>query len=515
MHYILCNPRIFDERPIKRHKPTPVQNTTPAIIKTSTPTSIPNDDNNLVHESQSQDVAPDTYSATTKQLVQAALTASRTHGSIEVLQLIISCIQKLHDSSPVLDVGIKALQEVYKSLIWARLPNTPITSEYSVSPLDVNGVPKLDHGTSFGSTTVSHASQPGNISSATSFTTDTVLNDLHTKNDGNSAKTITSVPNTFAEEYIRLASVYDAKRPRTWIGVIGLVIYLTELATQASSIPSPAASYQKPTLVQETRLLPENVCRDMVRRAWQELLVALDRDWSQPSSNANGHIHSWQPCLESTLQLLDCYLGKRTDQNGQYLLSHFALAQELDPGIVVSEGRILSREMQIIVDLCVGRKRRLGRILFPPDASWPLISHASRAHTEKHVYDQPQYSCVRETLTWDEIEHGPSADKYVSDLLFQRASMDEIVSATYNHSTIKRGIVEAEIKRNHIYFCHSPSSVVEKGQERPGITLPNFNLGPGEEGKLISQVLLEAIAKKASTVVEHIQSICEFKIPSK
>ncbi|KAJ1676417.1 hypothetical protein EV182_008231, partial [Spiromyces aspiralis] len=204
------------------------------------------------------------------------------------------------------------------------------------------------------------------------------------------------------------------------------------------------------------------------------------------------------------LQLLDCYLGKGPTHHGEYLLSHFALAKALDPGIAVSESGVLSLEMQTIVDLCVGRKRRLGRILFPPDASWPLVSHASRAHTEKHIYDRVEYSCVRETLTWEEIKRGPSADKYVADLLFQRASMDEIVKVTYSHSTIKKEVVEAAIKSSHIGLPGSTSL----SQPSQSASIVNFDLLPMNDKQMVSKVILEALVKKTATIIEYIRSVC-------
>ncbi|KAI9482182.1 mediator complex subunit 23-domain-containing protein [Coemansia mojavensis] len=120
--------------------------------------------------------------------------------------------------------------------------------------------------------------------------------------------------------------------------------------------------------------------------------------------------------------------------------------------------------MQCIVDLCFGRKRRLGRILLPPDGSWPLISHASRAHTVKHVYDQPGYALVRDSLTLEETQRGASANRVVADLLYQRAPIDEV-------------------------------SASDSGEA---------------ERREASMLLLDAMARRTEQIVRFIQSQCDF-----
>ncbi|KAJ1921954.1 hypothetical protein H4219_000301 [Mycoemilia scoparia] len=449
----------FDERPIKRQK------------------------------QQQSDVDED-LSAITKKIVTGFSSASMTQSTTDTISLIIKYVEQLCDSSPALDAAMSGLDEIYYGLAQKLISGMYINTRSGGAESQMNGNPK-------NSLYVSNANinkHNGNsISGSRKGARHPLPNSMYNRNIQMGTD---DAYKKFENEYRLLAQLFNSKRPRTWEKAVGIIVKITKLVTRTSesTLTQCSENHKLP------RVLSEDVCRDTVRSAWKALLGELEYEWGLVNDTNTPRSLTWIPCLESTHKLLDCYLGRDDEKLNSYLISHFALSRDLDPGIAVSESGVLSREMQTIVDLCVGRKRRLGRILFPPDASWPLISHASRSHTVKHIYDQPQYSCVRETLTWEEIEQGPSADKYVSDLLFQRASMDEVLSASYNHSTIKKEIVEAALRRNHIYFGNQLSRLRE-----------SISQHATDSRELLSKVLLEAIVKKVSDVVDHIRSVCDFQ----
>ncbi|KAJ2011904.1 hypothetical protein IWW57_006479, partial [Coemansia sp. S610] len=177
--------------------------------------------------------------------------------------------------------------------------------------------------------------------------------------------------------------------------------------------------------------------------------------------------------------------------------SYYTVSRELDPGAAVAESGLLTDEMQAIVDLCFARKRRLGRILLPPDGSWPLISHASRAHTVKHVYDQPAYALVRDSLTFEETERGPSANKYVADLLYQRAPTDEIFAAIRNHRITKKKAMAAVANDSYVPNRVPGNVAVEESVDA--------------EKHEVAQLLLEAMAQRIEQTVRYIQRQCDFE----
>ncbi|KAJ1903536.1 hypothetical protein LPJ81_003004 [Coemansia sp. IMI 209127] len=167
--------------------------------------------------------------------------------------------------------------------------------------------------------------------------------------------------------------------------------------------------------------------------------------------------------------------------------------------------------MQYIVDLCFGRKRRLGRILLPPDGSWPLIAHASRAHTVKHVYDQPAYALVRDSLTFEETERGPSANKYVADLLYQRAPTDEIYAAIRNHRIMKKKAIAAVAGDSYI---PNSSTIGFGGATDSAATAPSgmaMSDNAETEKHEVSQLLLDSMAQRIEHIVRYIQSQCDFE----
>ncbi|KAJ2386740.1 hypothetical protein H4S02_003709, partial [Coemansia sp. RSA 2611] len=160
--------------------------------------------------------------------------------------------------------------------------------------------------------------------------------------------------------------------------------------------------------------------------------------------------------------------------------------------------------------------RRLGRILLPPDGSWPLISHASRAHTVKHVYDQPGYALVRDSLTLEETQRGASASRVVADLLYQRAPIDEVFAAMRNHRTMQRKAMAAVASDSYMPNSKMADSGSANG---PGGLAVNGNAPSGDsvdgdgtdaERREASMLLLDAMAHRIEHIVRFIQSQCDF-----
>ncbi|KAJ1849391.1 hypothetical protein LPJ57_008368, partial [Coemansia sp. RSA 486] len=279
--------------------------------------------------------------------------------AVDTLRLVIDAVRNIHDGSAVLDIGFRALFEIYTSRL-----------EY------------------------------------------------HCANRFQGQATQTG---TFGEEYLILTVLFELHRPRTWVAAVRAMSLITKSAigimyggAKSDSEPdnvllrgTHAASLSE---ISGMNLLPESVCREAIRQVWRLLLDSAATEAQMSSVLASARRTRWQIRFEATMELFDSFVGRSEPCVGRPLVSYYVLARELDPGAAVAESGMLGASMQTIVDLCFGRKRRLGRILLPPDGSWPLISHASRAHTVKHVYDQAAYAVVRDSLTFEETERGPSAN---------------------------------------------------------------------------------------------------------
>ncbi|KAJ2907632.1 hypothetical protein GGI21_003694, partial [Coemansia aciculifera] len=248
-------------------------------------------------------------------------------------------------------------------------------------------------------------------------------------------------------------------------------------------------------------LLPEAVCRETIRVVWRLLLDSAATERQPTSVLGSARRTRWQIRFDATLELFDCFVGRSGQCLGRPLVSYYVISRELDPGAAVAESGLLTDEMQAIVDLCFARKRRLGRILLPPDGSWPLISHASRAHTVKHVYDQPAYALVRDSLTFEETERGPSANKYVADLLYQRAPTDEIFAAIRNHRITKKKAMAAVANDSYVPNRPMLGSVAAAAAEE----------SVDAEKHEVAQLLLEAMAQRIEQTVRYIQRQCDFE----
>ncbi|KAJ2767639.1 hypothetical protein IWQ56_003252, partial [Coemansia nantahalensis] len=444
---------LFDERPIKRLR---------------SDRALPGGAPRLLFEF-------DNGENTCQSITRLALEAIDSGGAptLDVLRTVVDAVRSTHDASAVLDIGFRALFEIYQHRLDHHSANR---YRAEASPPDEPRVPGAG---------------------------------------------------AFGEEYLLLTGLFELHRPRTWVATVRLVSMVTKSAirimyggTDPSDQPSLSAGTHAASLseISGLNLLPESVCREMIRQVWRLLLESPGSGMPMASVLGAGRRTRWQIRFAATMELLDCFVGRSEQCVGRPLVSYYLISRELDPGAAVAESGMLPAEMQLIVDLCFSRKRRLGRILLPPDGSWPLIAHASRAHTVKHVYDQPGYALVRDSLTFEESERGPSANKYVADLLYQRAPTDEIFAAIRNHRIMKKKAMAAVASDSYI-----PSATNGAGAPTP----PGAGLGgsgggyepglsgaqsdsPEAERSEVSQLLLDAMSQRVEQIVRYIRSQCDF-----
>ncbi|KAJ2035965.1 hypothetical protein H4S03_003963 [Coemansia sp. S3946] len=369
--------------------------------------------------------------------------SSGTMPAVDVLRVVVDAVRNIHDASAVLDIGFRSLFEIYQKRLSFHCANRYTT-----------GV----------------------------------------------------VGGTFGEEYLILTKLFELHRPRTWVAAVRLVSMVTKSAigimyggTTPGEAPSLSTGTHAASLseISGINFLPEAVCRETIRVVWRLLLDSAATERQPASVLGSARRTRWQIRFDATLELFDCFVGRSGQCLGRPLVSYYTVARELDPGAAVAESGLLTDEMQAIVDLCFARKRRLGRILLPPDGSWPLISHASRAHTVKHVYDQPAYALVRDSLTFEETERGPSANKYVADLLYQRAPTDEIFAAIRNHRITKKKAMAAVANDSYVPNRVPGSVAVEESVDA--------------EKHEVAQLLLEAMAQRIEQTVRYIQRQCDFE----
>ncbi|KAJ2548522.1 hypothetical protein EV175_004796, partial [Coemansia sp. RSA 1933] len=390
---------LFDERPIKRTRLSgPALHSSAAAVPSSQP----------LFEFDNNETTCTAITRLTLNAIDAGVVPA-----VDVLRTVVDAVRNIHDASAVLDVAFRSLYDIYKGRLEYHCAN-----RYKA---EVGGG-------------ADDRAAGGN-------------NGLQLRK----ASTATRVE-TFGDEYIVLTKLFELHRPRTWVAAVRLMSMVTKSAirimyggTTPGEPPSLSAGTHAASLseISGLNLLPEKVCRETIRQVWRLLLDSAATEPPMSSVLGSARRTRWQIRFEATMELFDCFVGRSEQCLGRPLVSYYLLSRELDPGAVVAESGMLTNEMQHIVDLCFGRKRRLGRILLPPDGSWPLIAHASRAHMVKHVYDQPAYALVRDSLTFDETERGPSANKYVADLLYQRAPTDEIFAAIRNHRIMKKEAMAA------------------------------------------------------------------------
>ncbi|KAJ1935673.1 hypothetical protein FBU59_005310, partial [Linderina macrospora] len=384
--------------------------------------------------------------------------------AVDVLRAVVDGVRNIHDASGVLDIGFRALFEIFQQRLEYHCAN-----RYS---------------------SVKNSSSLSGTAAAGEFS---------------------ERVGTFGEEYLILTTLFELHRPRTWVAAVRLVSMVTKLAikimyggTTPGDPPSLSAGTHAASLseISGQSLLPEKVCREMIRLVWRLLLDSSATEPATRSVLGSARRTRWQIRFEATMELFDCFVGRSEQCLGRPLVSYYLIARELDPGAAVAESGILADEMQTIVDLCFSRKRRLGRILLPPDGSWPLISHASRAHTVKHVYDQPGYALVRDSLTFEETERGPSANKYVADMLYQRAPTDEVFAAIRNHRIMKKRALAAVDNDTYV-----PNRTVQQKQQPDGSFSDNAEVEQSET----AQLLLDALGQRIEHIVRYIQSQCDFE----
>ncbi|KAJ1953017.1 hypothetical protein EC988_003233, partial [Linderina pennispora] len=429
---------LFDERPVKRTRLSK-----PQLGETGHRVAIGG--------TFEFDDSESTCTAITR-LAKAAMTETPP---VDVLRTVVDGVRNIHDASAVLDIGFRALFEIFQQRLEYHCAN-----RYS---------------------NVKNGERPGEFSESSG---------------------------TFGEEYLILTSLFELHRPRTWVAAVRLVSMVTKLAikimyggTTPGDPPSLSAGTHAASLseISGQSLLPEKVCREMIRLVWRLLLDSSATEPATRSVLGSARRTRWQIRFEATMELFDCFVGRSEQCLGRPLVSYYLIARELDPGAAVAESGILAGEMQTIVDLCFSRKRRLGRILLPPDGSWPLISHASRAHTVKHVYDQPGYALVRDSLTFEETERGPSANKYVADMLYQRAPTDEVFAAIRNHRIMKKRALAAVDSDSYV-----PNRVTQQADG-------SFSDNAEAEQSETAQLLLDALAQRIEHIVRYIQSQCDFE----
>ncbi|OLY85058.1 Mediator of RNA polymerase II transcription subunit 23 [Smittium mucronatum] len=263
--------------------------------------------------------------------------------------------------------------------------------------------------------------------------------------------------------------------------------------------------------------ISEKSCRRIVRHIWYQLVSTSEEDSTffknRTKKNSVKH-RPWKNCFQAFLNLVHIFMGSSGTRSYPSFISHFNIIQDLDPGAAVAENGILPIEMQYIVDVCVARKRRLARVAFPPDTMWPMVSHASRQHTEKHIYDQIGYACLRDTLSRTELERGPSAEKYIADLLYQRAAIDEVYTCIKNHRMMKKKTIK-ELQR-YVYIPQN-SSKDDMLEDSPKIQPPTQDkISNGLRSlEMIedSKLLLDVLVQKIEYTVRYIQKCSDFKRP--
>ncbi|KAI9504068.1 hypothetical protein GGI25_001379 [Coemansia spiralis] len=490
---------LFDERPIKR---THLSDSVPA--GSATPSPLFEFDNN---ETTCNAVTSLTLNAINSGAVPA----------VEVLRMVVDAVRNIHDASAVLDVAFRSLFEIYQKRLEyhrANRYNAVVVAGRSVSDSTISGT--------------------NGKNSSMQNTSQDALDAAREENNGLLLRKTSSTANakveTFGEEYLILTNLFELHRPRTWVAAVRLMSMVTKSAIKimyGGTIPGEPSSLSAGTHaaslseISGLNLLPEHVCRETIRQVWRLLLDSAAIEPPMSSVLSSARRTRWQIRFEATMELFDCFVGRSEQCLGRPLVSYYLVSRELDPGAAVAESGILTSEMQYIVDLCFGRKRRLGRILLPPDGSWPLISHASRAHTVKHVYDQPAYALVRDSLTFEETERGPSANKYVADLLYQRAPTDEIFAAIRNHRIMKKKAIAAVANDSYV----PNNSSIEYGgdglfSQRPSVDMSaqggvayNKEMSDNAEAEKyeVSQLLLESMTQRIEHIVRYIQSQCDFE----
>ncbi|KAJ1947460.1 hypothetical protein GGF37_000400 [Kickxella alabastrina] len=362
----------------------------------------------------------------------------------DVLRVVVDAVRSIHDGSAVLDMGFRSLFEIYQGRLAYHCANR-----------------------------------------------------FREKAGGSE----------FGDEYLVLTLLFELHRPRTWVAAVRVMSMVTKSAigiiggggSEDLAKGTHAASLLE---ISGMTLLPEKVCREAIRQVWRLLLDSAATEAQMTNMLGSARRTRWQIRFEATMELFDCFVGRSQPHIGRPLVSYYTVAKELDPGGAVAENGMLGGSMQGIVDLCLKRKRRLGRILLPPDGSWPLISHASRAHTVKHVYDQPAYALVRDALTVEETERGPSANKYVADLLYQRAPTDEIFGAIRNHRIMKKKAMAAVASDSYVPQGGS-NNIPTNGKDAASDSAE-------AEKREVAVLLLDAMTQRIQQVVEYIQRQCDF-----
>ncbi|PWA00551.1 hypothetical protein BB558_003394 [Smittium angustum] len=263
-------------------------------------------------------------------------------------------------------------------------------------------------------------------------------------------------------------------------------------------------------------IISESPCRDIIKHTFYKLIAAAENDCLEISKRPltlSAKSRNWSSCYSSFMRMFDIYLGAGKNWCYPSYVAHPSFAQDLDPGPALSEKGVLPTEMQIIIDISVARKRRFARIAFPPDTVWPMVSHASRAHTEKHIFDQISYVNLRDTLSRTELERGPSAEKYVSDLLFQRAAIDEIYASIRNHRMIKKKTIQ-ELEKS----VYKTTNQLESSRDSNEGTSREISNNQGQyvsstrelEQIEDSQLLLNILVKKVENLIRAIQLARDF-----
>ncbi|KAJ2650904.1 hypothetical protein IWW40_002166 [Coemansia sp. RSA 1250] len=396
------------------------------------------------------------------QLTQEALAQGAK--AADVLRIVVDAVRNIHDGSAVLDIGFRVLYEIYQQRLQYHSVNR--------------------------------------------YRTDAA--DAQENNTG---------AETFGEEYLLLAQLFELHRPRTWVATVRLMSMVTKSAIRimyGSTTASDAGGGTHAASLSEIsgrNLLPENVCRECIRQVWRLLLDSAATEPVQASVLGAARRTRWQIRFEATMELFDSMVGRAEQCLGRPLVSYYMISRELDPGAAVAESGMLTGEMQCIVDLCFGRKRRLGRILLPPDGSWPLISHASRAHTVKHVYDQPGYALVRDSLTLEETQRGASANRVVADLLYQRAPIDEVFAAMRNHRIMQRKAIAAVASESYVPNSANGVNMIGAGVVGgTGVAAGGSSASDSGEAERreASMLLLDAMARRTEQIVRFIQSQCDF-----
>ncbi|PVV05089.1 hypothetical protein BB560_000397 [Smittium megazygosporum] len=262
-------------------------------------------------------------------------------------------------------------------------------------------------------------------------------------------------------------------------------------------------------------LLTQNGYRSISRHLWLQLLllarkIQIFNKRSKVSSQSRQMV--WKCCSSSTFKLFDMFVALGQFVNYPRVIPMFLFIEDITSNALLLENVTWPLEINYLVNLANSRKRKVARISFPPDSSWPMVSHVSRPHTERHIYDQVGYIWLRESLSDTELERGPSVEKYISELLFQRASIDDIYASIKNHRLLKKRSLQKMVNQSFL----DPYKIIDA--HRLSFSYLNSSIQSNDKAVNVrelelaedSKLLLDALVSKIEFTLKYIQQNSDF-----